>query len=224
MRSLLAAIVGSVPLACAVAAQGFAQDKPLGKDPGSKVVQIGPVIGMNFFTLAGSDASGMKTRSALYAGTALTVPLGVNTFLQPELLYSAEGAKVSVTDSSFGTIDGTYELAYLAVPVLFGVRLARGRVEPRLFAGPVLNVNLVCDLEASAQGQSSSMSCADASLTAKTLTFGATAGGDLAFRSSWGTFTLSARYAADLTHAFDDSNVRNRGVSVGAGLSILLPR
>lgn len=215
-------VVATLGLSCAVAAMAPAQSKDKSKGSGETGLQMGAVVGANFFTFGGSDASNVTTRTAFYAGTALTIPLGRTFFLQPELLYSAEGAKTSVVDSTFGTIEGTFKLAYISVPVLFGLNLGGGGSGLRLYAGPVLNLNVTCDLEATNQGSTMSSSCKDAGLSAKSSTVGATVGAGVRLRVGHGAILLDARYSRDLSDAFDGSNVRNQGLSVGAGFTVPL--
>lgn len=220
MTRRLAMVIVGAALACTATAPGFAQDKVQRKD-----VEVGPVVGVNFYRFGGSDAQGFTTRTSFYAGLALTVPLGASAFLQPEVLYSAEGAKAIFPDSGMGTIQGTYKLAYLAVPVLFGARLeGSGTVEPRLFGGPVFKLDLTCEVEASAQGMSAKWTCTDAGLTAKSIAFGAAFGGAVALHTAWGELDLQVRYTYDFTRVYGQSNVRNEGLSAGAGLSVSLPR
>lgn len=215
-------VVTTLALSCAVSAVAPAQVKDKGKGVAGPEIQIGAVAGANLFTFGGSDASGVTTRTAFYAGTALTIPLGRTFFLQPEVLYSAEGAKTTVVDSTFGTINGTFKLAYVSVPVLIGLDLAGGGSGLRVYVGPVLNLNIVCDLEATNQGSTVSSSCKDQGLTAKSSTVGATVGAGITLRVGHGAISFDARYSRDLSDAFDGSNVRNQGFSVGAGFSVPL--
>ena len=216
-------IVGAtLGLSLVAVAMASAQDKDKNKASPAPGLQIGAVGGANLFTFGGSDATGVTTRTAFYAGTALTIPLGRTFFVQPELLYSGEGAKTTVEDSTFGTIQGTFKLAYLSVPVLFGLDLGGGGSGLRIYAGPVLNLDISCDLEAAAQGTTMTSSCKDASLTPKTTTLGATVGAGVRLRMGQGAIAFDARYSRDLSDAFGGSNVRNQGLSVGAGFSIPL--
>ncbi len=215
-------VIATLGLSCAVVALAPAQDKGKGKGSAGAEFQIGAVAGANLFTFGGSDASNVTTRTAFYAGTALTIPLGQTFFIQPEVLYSAEGAKTSVVDSTFGMIEGTFKLAYVSVPVLFGLDLGRGGSGLRIYAGPVFNLSIACDLEATNQGNTASSGCKDLGLTAKGSTVGATVGAGIALRVGHGALTFDARYSRDLTDAFDGSNVRNQGISVGAGFSVPL--
>ncbi len=186
-------------------------------------VQIGAVAGVNVFTFGGSDASGVTSRTAFYGGVALTVPLGASAFLEPQVVYSAEGAKTTVNDSTLGTIERTFKLGYIEVPILFGFNFGRaGGTRPHLYAGPAVGINVGCDMEAAAEGITVTSSCSDAGVTVKTIDLGVTGGGGVTFPVGRGTISIDARYTLGLTDVFDGPNMKNQGFSVGAGFTIPL--
>lgn len=198
-----------------------------GKDKfaGMTGIQIGAVAGANFFTFGWHGGRSMQPRSAMHAGPVLIVPLGRHVFFQPEVLYSAEGARESVNDSTYGYTAWTFKLNYLAVPALVGFDGAAGAgVSPRVYAGPVFALNLSCQLDAMSRGQSGTFACSYGGLTAKSLAFGATAGGGLRFRAGSGSLMLEARYTFGLSHLFESAIVHTQGVSIGAGFSTPLGR
>ena len=173
MAAKLVVVVAALGLSCAVATSALAQ----GKSAKTQGLQIGVVGGVNISTFAGSDASNVTSRTAFYAGAALTVPLGPTAFLQPEVLYSSEGAKTTVTDSTVGTIQGTFKPTYLEIPILLGLNFGSGAgTRPRIYVGPSVAVNLSCDVDATAVGTTVTSSCSAAGLTIKTIGFGATGG------------------------------------------------
>ena len=213
MARRLAVISGTLVLTVAVAATALAQSK------GSKLgYQLGPVAGANLFTFGGSDATGAKTRTAFYVGAALRAPLGGGgVFLEPQVLYSQEGAKY--TDPTIGTL--TLKSAYLEVPILLGIDFGHGSsVTPHLFAGPAIGVNMSCDLEVTNGSITTSGACKDNGLTLKTLDLGVTGGGGITMPIGRSTFLIDARYTLGLTDITSGSNLKNQGFSVGAGLTI----
>lgn len=187
-------------------------------------MQLGVVAGANIFTFGGSDASGVTSRTAFYAGAALTIPLGANAFVEPQLLYSAEGAKMTVFDSTLATnVTGTFKLAYLRVPVLFGLNFgSAGGVRPRIYAGPAIGIKASCNLEASAMGTSVSSSCTDVDLKMKGVDLGVTGGGGATIPVGRGTISVDARYTLGLTDVYDALNMKNKGFSIGAGFTFPL--
>ena len=223
MTHRLAIIGGTLALSIAVAAAASGQTKATKGSVGPTMgTQIGVAAGVNVFTFGGSDAADLKSRTAFFAGVALHVPLGPTAFLEPQVLYSQEGAKSSVTDSTFGTIEGTFKLSYLRVPVLFGLNFQRNGLGPHLFAGPSIGLKVGCDIEASAQGQTASSSCSDGGLDLKSTDFAVTGGAGITLPVGRGTFSIDARYTLGLTDITDGSNAKNQGFSVGAGFTLPL--
>jgi hypothetical protein len=178
-------------------------------------MEIGPVGGVNIFTLGGSNTSGVKSRTSFYAGIALNLPLGPTFFVQPEALYAQKGAKEE--DPTLGTL--TLKLAYVEVPLLLGVNFGNtGSTRPRIYAGPSVGVNLSCDFEESVSGSSQSATCSSLSTTIKSLDFGVTGGAGVSIPFGRATFTLDGRYTLGLTTISEGGTSKNRGFSVGAGI------
>jgi hypothetical protein len=187
---------------------------------------IGPVAGIDYFTIGGPDAGENNTsREAIFAGVALTTPLSGRFFVQPQLLYVQKGAKNAFVDPQLGMVDGTIKTAYFEVPVLLGINLGGdGDVVLHLVAGPSVGIELSCDLEVSALGQSMTSRCGDIGFSMKTLDAGVTAGGGITFPVGSFAISLDARYTRGLLAIVDGSNTRNQGFSVGAGIAFALPR
>ncbi len=76
-------------------------------------VQFGVKAGANFATLAGSGADGAKTKVDFHGGAFAHIPLMNSFFLQPELVYSRQGAKAASDGMDF-----TVNQSYLNIPVL----------------------------------------------------------------------------------------------------------
>ncbi|MBI2730663.1 MAG: PorT family protein [Sphingobacteriales bacterium] len=77
-------------------------------------VKFGLKAGLNISTFSGSDASGSKSKAGFYAGGLVNIPVSGGFSVQPELVYSGEGAKGD--DGNGGT--ATQNLNYLNIPVL----------------------------------------------------------------------------------------------------------
>lgn len=201
-----------------VAAQGMAQSRsPM------EALEIGAVGGLNSFTLAGSADSGVSSRTTFYAGVALAVPLGPHTFIEPELVYAGKGANYKTSDM-FGAINVALRLSYLEAPVLLGLKFG-GPVQPRLYAGPDIEVNINCEITAVYVGQPfvpNTVTCADAGLVMKKIDFGVTGGGGLTFAYGRGTISLEARYTLGLTTISTIRTITNRGYSLGVGYTMPL--
>lgn len=216
MRNQLALVAGVVSLSLSMATSAVGQVKAY--RPGA---QVGPVAGVNIFTLGGSDASGAKSRTSFYVGGALTLPIGEHTFVELQLLYAGKGASTTVYDPSAGNVSGELKLAYLEVPVLLGYSFAGGGgISPRIYVGPTVGVNLSCDVSASAAGLSYSASCGANSV--KTVDIGVTGGAGIAIPVGRAALSLGARYTLGLTPISDGGNSKNQGFSIGAGLVLPL--
>ncbi len=77
-------------------------------------IQFGVKAGANFATLTGSDIQDAKMKVGIHGGAFVALPVGSMFSVQPEVLYSGQGAKADA--------DGTtvsLNLNYINVPVLF---------------------------------------------------------------------------------------------------------
>jgi hypothetical protein len=85
-------------------------------------IQFGIKAGANFATLTGSGASGAKSVTNFNGGVLVHIPIASGFSLQPEVVYSGQGAKAD--DGSGGT--GTLHENYINVPVLLKYSLPLG--------------------------------------------------------------------------------------------------
>lgn len=218
MRSRVAVFCLSVALTAAVSTPGFAQKKVVGTP-----MEVGVVGGVNIFTFGGSDASGANSRTSFYAGLALTRWLGPSFFVQPQVLYSGQGATATVVDPTLGTVDATFKLTYLEIPVLLGVHIGANQQSGfRLFAGPTVGFKLSCNFEATAQGVTGSTGCGS---EMESTDFGATGGVGFALPVGRNTVSVGGRYTLGFSKVFTGgADIKNQGFSVGAGIAIPLGR
>ncbi len=217
MRSRLAFIATAVGLSVGVATPGFSQGAGPKQVP-VPPMQFGILGGVNLFTFGGSDASGAKSRTSFFGGASLTVPLSAQLYVQPEVLYSGEGGSF---DSAGTTVE--IKLAYLRVPVLLGVNLTpAARTGVRVFAGPVVGLKLSCDVSVTSGGVTVSGSCGSG--TVKSTDFGVTGGAGLTFHMPRFNINVGGRYTLGLANVVESATVKNRGFSIGAGLSFPLGR
>jgi hypothetical protein len=77
--------------------------------------------GANFSTFTGSAADGAKMLVGFHGGAFSRIPILSSCFLQPELLYSGQGAKGTVNETDFSV-----NQSYLNVPVLFQYQHSSG--------------------------------------------------------------------------------------------------
>ena len=102
MKTKLLAIAAATFLTTAA----FAQSK----------TTFGIRAGVNFQNLNGEDATGdkldNKLKTGFHAGVNAEIPVGVDFYLQPGVLYSVKGAKAEGSDAKIN-------LSYIEVPVNF---------------------------------------------------------------------------------------------------------
>lgn len=98
-------------------------------------VNFGAKAGLNIATLSGDDIDDLGSRTAFHIGLIGEIMLTDKFAVQPEVLYSAQGAKEG---------DFTYKLDYVAIPVM-----AKYFVTPGLSleAGPQFAFNTLSEIE-----------------------------------------------------------------------------
>jgi hypothetical protein len=82
-------------------------------------VQFGVKGGVNLATFSGKDATGATTLVGFHGGGLVSLPISSDFSVQPEVLYSMQGAK----DPSAG---GQINLSYINVPVLAKYTIFQG--------------------------------------------------------------------------------------------------
>jgi len=175
---------------------------------------IGPVVGLNFSSFGGSDATGSKGRTGFAVGGAIRFQSKSGFMFEPRLLYSVKGASYDAG----GGISLAAKPAYLEVPVMFGYQfpMTGSQVRPRVFAGPDLGLEIGCKFSASG----TDLNCNDAStqLSNQTLDFGVLGGVGIAFPMGSGSFDVSVHYSLGLTKIWSSSafttDIKNRAFSV----------
>ncbi|SFN58149.1 Opacity protein [Paenimyroides ummariense] len=74
-------------------------------------LKFGPKAGVNFANLSGVDNAEMKT--GFHVGAVAEIKFNEKFSIQPEVVYSAQGAKANI-----GNIQGKANLDYINVPIL----------------------------------------------------------------------------------------------------------
>jgi hypothetical protein len=207
-------------LAGVAALTAFAASPVAAQSPPTMIrrAAYGFVAGVNFSKLAG-DVVNASSRTGFVAGGYAAFPLGTGVALQPELLYSMEGAKLDIG------ANGGARLDYLRVPVMLRFAIPRASsVRPFAAVGPSFGYETKCEVSGSNGGASIALSCDD---------FARLAGPgfdrqkfDLSARLEAGVtidtqglrFVLGGSYSHGLTDVFKDHDVKNRVFSVFVGM------
>ena len=167
--------------------------------------------GVNLATLSSDDpGTDFKYRIGLVAGGFFTWPLGAHLDLQPEGLFSQQGAKLSDT-----TVDATIKIDSFVMPILVRYKLrpsGRGLV---FFAGPSLGFKLSAKVTAEADGEKTND---DIGEDVESFDYG------VVFGAGWeaSRFSIDGRYTWGLSRLGvneDDSNkTTHRVIAVLAGV------
>jgi hypothetical protein len=219
----LAALVFSTLLVVALGSPAFAQGISVGAKAGVNVAKFG------------GDIEGVDSRTSFAAGGALGLDLLPIFGIEVNALFSQKGTKDQETvDTGAGltTVEATFKLNYLEVPVLatVNVPVVGSPIKPRVYAGPAVAVELSCNIEASAAGLSDSIDCDDSVLEGgferKKVDFGLLFGAGVDFPAGPGALTLDGRYNVGLSNINDvpgsTVDVKNRTWQILGGYMIHL--
>jgi len=109
-------------------------------------IKFGAKAGVNFATVTGDDTEGVKGRTSLHVGALSEFVISDKFSIQPELLYSAQGAKYEEVG-----FKETIKLDYLNLPIIAKFYVADGF---SLEAGPQVGFLLSAKGKVEAEGDS----------------------------------------------------------------------
>lgn len=160
-----------------------------------KILKIGVKGGVNFSNIDGNvEEIDFKSRSSYHLGALVELRLFQNLSIQPELLYSVQGAKVESGEADVDDVD----FKYLTVPVMLKFYLISDRLS--LEAGP----------------QFSFLADDNVGDTFRTRSFDLSLGGGLAYDIT-NNFFVQARYLAGLTEVSKDADLKNTNFQLSVG-------
>lgn len=160
-----------------------------------EALQIGARAGYNYSTLRGDAAKDMDTKglSGFHVGLFTEIPLTEKFSVQPEVIYSTQGAKWTLGKESYN-----FKTQNINVPVLAKFYVAEGL---NLQAGPQISFNTGSKFEYDgALGKTSKNLDKDAF---SKVNFGAVVGAGYKLTEG---LTIDARYNFGLTNVFDKNN------------------
>jgi hypothetical protein len=156
-------------------------------------VHFGVKAGLNLANLNGDDLD-FDLRTSFHVGGIIEFELSDKFSLQPELMYSAQGAKRSINIQ--GTdVDYTAKVDYLNIPVIAKYYVIEGL---SLEAGPQIGVNIVSEEKVEVNGMSETED-----LEVKSIDFGLNFG--VGYKLENG-LNFGARYNLGLTDIPDEGN------------------
>ncbi|MFD2562170.1 porin family protein [Aquimarina rubra] len=101
-------------------------------------IRFGAKAGLNLSSITGDFTDELSMRTSFHVGALVEIPLSDKFALQPELMYSAQGAKYEFSEPGF-TDESTIKLDYLNIPVMAKFYPVEGF---SIQAGPQLGVLL----------------------------------------------------------------------------------
>lgn len=165
--------------------------------------KFGVKAGGNLASISEDDT---KSKFGFYAGAYMNAPLTAKLSIQPEVLYSLQGAK-----ADYSGIDAKLNTGYINVPVMLQYALAEGfSVE----AGPQFGFLTSAKMKATVSGQSGEVDVKD---DMNSFDFGIGVG---AAYNITPKLNINARYVAGITDMVKDnpgSAVRNNVFQFGLG-------
>ncbi|SEH92802.1 Opacity protein [Paenimyroides aquimaris] len=173
-------------------------------------VKFGPKAGVNFANLSniGFDNE-MKT--GFYVGAFAEIKFNDKFSIQPELLYSSQGTKVSEVLIPFGSIEAKWNLDYINIPILAKYYIVDGfSVE----AGPQIGFLVKSETKVES---GSSAGTIDTKSSRNSTDFGLGLG--LAYDLPMGLF-VNGRYNLGFSDIMKDNNgdaIKNNVIQIGIG-------
>jgi hypothetical protein len=185
-------------------------------------ITLGPFVGLNYTTLSGDDATDAKSRVDFALGGQLDFSLASSGFFRTGLVYSRRGAKTTESGTEL-----KLKVSYLEVPVLFGYRFPTGGgVRPYLMGGGQLGIKVGCKFEGTDQGVTASIDCDNPDLGAdfKSTDISLVGGGGVLMPVGTSSLAFDLRYALGLSSIEKNSDLKNRGFTLGVGFMIPVGR
>lgn len=170
-------------------------------------VNFGAKAGVNFANVSGEDVEDNITRTSFNVGAVVEFEISDKFSIQPELIYSAQGAKLEEEESD---VDLTLKLDYLNVPVIAKFYAAEGF---SLEFGPQVGFLLSAKAKAKIGGDSGETDIKD---EFETVDFGLNFGAGYKLDSG---LNFSARYNLGLSNVAkeSESSVKNSVFQISVG-------
>lgn len=175
-------------------------------------VKFGPKAGVNFANITGKDAEDNKMLIGFHVGAFAEIKFNDKFAIQPEILYSAQGAKQEGSQTIAGvtsSYEATAKTSYINVPIM-----AKYYVAPSFAVelGPYVGFLMSSDLESkSTIGSATAEDETDMKDFTNSIDFGLGAG--VSYNLDNGFF-IGARYNLGLTKIGKDSSQTIGGMEI----------
>lgn len=167
-------------------------------------VRFGLKAGLNMMTLGGDDVedADIKSKIGFHAGGIVHIPISDNFAIQPELLYSGEGAKSEDGDDRIN-----FNLSYINVPIMLQYVSSGFHAE----LGPQVGLLVAAKVDTRIGGVSSDEDIKD---QLEGVNFSVAIGAGYRLENGFG---FGARYTLGLSNISkeDGSDLKTRGFQVG---------
>ncbi len=172
-------------------------------------VRLGVKGGVNFATFNGDNLGDIKSRTGFHIGGLVEVPISERFSVQPEILYSAQGAEFKESGREAG-VDYSYEfknkLDYISVPVMAKFYVIDGLA---IEAGP--QVSFLTSSKSEYEGQLGGITVSGDSDLESISKIDFSLGVGASYRIPMGVF-FGARYNFGLTNVNDGDNADNNKI------------
>jgi len=191
--------------------------------------RIGVLGGVNIANFDVKDAEEIDNLTGLGIGGLIEFSAGDMLKICFEPMYLQKGAQAEATEENI-TVKGELNLAYLEIPALVKIPIGSG---PYLMAGPTIGILLSSKAKVSAMGLDMEI---DTKEQMESIDYGVCFGGGLNIPLGNNSLFFEARYTLGLanivkegevdidgqTQVIEDTEVKNKGIQIMAGLSIPL--
>ena len=177
-------------------------------------VKYGAKAGLNISSMTGDGTEDVSSKIGFQVGGFAEIKISDKFAIQPELLYSAQGAKAKLSEEGV-SIKATQKLAYLNIPVMAKYYVTEGF---SLEAGPQLGFLLSAEQEATVSFEGESVTdSADNKEDFNSIDFGFNLGAGYDVTEN---INLGVRYSIGLSNIVKDSedfkqNNSNIAIAVG---------
>ncbi len=168
----------------------------------SSEITYGAKGGLNVSNFIGDDADDSDSKVGFNVGLFLEAPIAERLSIQPELLFSTQGAESESGDGS-----SEAKLSYISIPVMFKYYVTE---KFNLLAGPQLSFNINSEFEA----LGITVDADDLGLDTSTVDFGLNFG--LGYNITE-KFFVEGRYNIGINDVYDDIDVKNSVFQFGLG-------
>ena len=191
----------------------------LAENAAAKEAYAGLKGGLNIASLTGDNADDLDSRNLFVGGAFYGIDFTEDFGGRIEALYLMGGAEGMYPAGDGDVHESIISLDYIQFPLLLVMKIPTSeKVEFNLALGPTFSFNTKGEVEIPEHGETVDIS------NVNSFEFGALIGGGVEYKLSSMSLLLDARYSAGATNVIDadNSDVKNRGIGIMAGLSFPL--